>query len=87
MTFPTVATAPVSVQFGCSVDCLYLVTLDGPDRRPVVARRGALRGGAAPATIALPAAKLGAGPYRVGVRLVAAVNPGPVTTLESPALG
>ena len=87
LTFPTVATAPVSVQFGCSIDCLYLVTLTGPDRRPVVARRGSLRGGAAPATIALPQAKLGAGPYRVGVRLVAAVNPGPVTTLESPALG
>jgi D-glucuronyl C5-epimerase C-terminus len=87
LAYPTVAALPVSVQFGCSVDCLYLVTLDGPDGRPVVARRGALRGGAAPATIALPAAKLGAGPYRVGVRLVASVNPGQVTTLESPPLG
>jgi D-glucuronyl C5-epimerase C-terminus len=87
LAYPTVAAAPLSVQFGCSVDCLYLVTLDAPDGRPVVARRGALPGGAAPATIALPAAKLGAGPYRIGVRLVASVNPGPVTTLESPALG
>ncbi len=87
LAYPTVAAAPVSVQFGCSVDCLYLATLDGPGGRPVVARRGALRGGAAPATIALPAAKLGTGPYRVGVRLVASVNPGPMTTLESPPLG
>ncbi len=87
VAFPTFAAAPVSVQFGCAVDCLYLVTLEGPDGRPLVARRGALRGGATPATITLPAAKLGAGPYRVGVRLVASVNPGPVTGLESPPLG
>ena len=87
LAYPTVAATPISVQFGCSVDCLYLVTLESADGRPVVARRGALRGGAAPATIALPAAKLGAGPYRVGVRLVASVNPGQMTTLESPPLG
>src|SRR5207248_11304533 len=87
VAYPTVAAAPVSAQFGCDVDCLYLVTLDRPDGRPLVARRGALRGGAAPATIALPMAKLGAGPYRIGVRLVASVNPGFVTALESPALG
>jgi D-glucuronyl C5-epimerase C-terminus len=85
--YPTVAAPPLSVQFGCDVDCLYLVTLDGPDGRPVVARRGALRGGAAPTTIALPSAKLGAGPYRIGLRLVASVNPGVVTALESPPLG
>ena len=87
LAYPTAATAPVSVQFGCDVDCLYLVTLDRPDGRPLVARRGALRGGAAAATIALPKAKLGAGPYRVGVRLVASVNPGPMTSLESSPLG
>ncbi len=87
MAYPTVAAAPISVRFGCSVDCLYLVTLEGAGGRPVVARRGALRGGTAPATVPLPAAKLGAGPYRMGIRLVASVNPGPMTTLESPALG
>ncbi len=87
LAYPTVAAAPMAVQFGCTADCLYLVTLDAPDGRPVVARRGALRGGAAPATITLPTAKLGAGPYRVSVRLVASVNPGPMTTLESPTLG
>lgn len=87
MAYPTVITAPLSVQFGCDVDCLYLVTLDGPNGRPVVARRGALRGGAAPATIALPLAKLGAGPDRIGVRLVATVNPGAITAFESPPLG
>ena len=87
LAYPALATLPVSVQFGCNVDCLYLVTLAGPDGRPLVARRGTLRGGAAPATIALPAAKLAAGPYRVGVRLVASVNPGQLTALESPPLG
>ena len=87
VTYPTAATAPLSVQFGCDVDCLYLLTLDGPNGRPVVARRGALHGGGAPATIALPSAKLGAGPYRVGIHLVASVNPGPMTALESPPLG
>jgi hypothetical protein len=86
LTYPSAATSPVSVQLGCDVDCLYLVTLDAPNGRPVVARRGALRGGAAAATVTLPKAKLGAGPYRVGVRLVAQVNPGPVTQLESPPL-
>ena len=87
VTYPTAATAPLSVQFGCDVDCLYLLTLNGPNDRPVVARRGALHGGGAPATIALPAAKLGAGPYRVGIHLVASVNPGPMTALQSPPLG
>jgi hypothetical protein len=36
--------------------------------------------------VTLPQAKLGAGSYTVGVRLVARVNPGAVTTLESPPL-
>lgn len=86
LAFPTSLAAPVTVQFGCTVDCLYLVTLDGPDGRPVVATRGALTGGSAPQTIALPAAKLGAGPYSIGLRVVAAVNPGAVTQVESSAL-
>ena len=34
LAYPTVAAAPVSVQFGCNVDCLYLVTLDGAGRPP-----------------------------------------------------
>jgi len=33
------------VQLGCARDCLYLVTLDDSAGRPVVAARGALRGG------------------------------------------
>ena len=53
---------PSRCSSAADVDCLYLVTLDAPNGRPVVARRGALRGGGAAATIALPAAKLGAGP-------------------------
>jgi len=36
--------------------------------------------------IELPSAKLGAGSYTIGVRLIARVNPGGLTTLESPAL-
>jgi D-glucuronyl C5-epimerase C-terminus len=77
---------PASATFGCARDCLYLVTLDGPDGRPVVARRGALRGGMPPALVALPQAKLKPGAYRLDVRLVNRVNPGPVTQQLSPPL-
>lgn len=87
LTFPTSLASPrVSVQLGCVRDCLYLVTLDGPDGRPVVATRGALAGGAATMAVVLPAAKLGAGPYRIDVRLVSQANPGPLTQLRSPPL-
>lgn len=80
LTYPQALAAPVTVQFGCDADCLYLVTLEDDSGRPVVAKRGALAGGTAPATIALPDAKLGKGPYRIAVRLVAQVNPGVITT-------
>lgn len=76
---------PLAVRLGCDRDCLYLVTLERGGK-PVAARRGELAGGASPATIALPRAKLTAGSYVVGVRLVATVNPGAVTTLSSPPL-
>jgi hypothetical protein len=52
----------------------------------VVATRGALAGGAAPTAVVLPAAKLGAGPYRLDVRLVSQANPGTVTQLRSEPL-
>jgi hypothetical protein len=86
VTYPPSLAAPVTVRFGCDVDCLYLVTLDRPDGRPLVARRGSLRGGAPTSVITLPQAKLGSGPYRIGIRVVAAVNPGDMTQVESPAL-
>lgn len=75
-----------SIVLGCTRDCLYLVTLQGPDGRPVVARRGALRGGMTPATVALPRARLKPGGYRLAVRLVNQVNPGRVTEQTSPPL-
>jgi hypothetical protein len=77
---------PVSVTLGCPRDCLYLVTLDDAGNKPVVASRGALRGGFPPLQVTLPARKLKSGTYRVDVRLVNQVNPGPVTQLTSPAL-
>ena len=83
--YPTSVVQPVAVRFGCDRDCLYLVTLERGGK-PVAARRGELAGGASPATIALPRAKLASGSYVVAVRLVAKVNPGPVTTLSSPPL-
>src|SRR5207247_10256274 len=47
--------SPPSVQLGCVRDCLFLVTLDREsDGKPVLARRGALAGGASPETIVLP---------------------------------
>jgi hypothetical protein len=83
--YPTTLAQPLAVRLGCDRDCLYLVTLERGGK-PVAARRGELAGGASPATIALPRAKLTAGSYAVRVRLVAKVNPGAVTTLSSPPL-
>ena len=86
LTFPTELTStPGPITLACSRDCLYLVTLDRTDGRPVVARRGAL-GGSAAAIIALPQTKLVPGTYRFDVRLVSRVNPGSVIQLTSPSL-
>ncbi len=86
LEYPQSLTAQASVNLACDRDCLYLVTLDRADGRPVAASRGALTGGAPAQTIALPRAKLGSGSYTIDVRLVARVNPGAVTTLTSPPL-
>ena len=88
ITFPTSlsSAAATSTQLGCVRDCVYLVTLDDSAGRPVVATRGLLTGGAAPATVKLPQAKLAAGTYKVDVRLASQVNPGTVTRLVSPAI-
>ena len=86
LTFPTqLASTPLFLLLACSRDCLYLVTLNRADGQPVIARRGALQASAA-ATIGLPKTKLAPGVYRVDVRLVAQVNPGPLTQLISPPL-
>jgi hypothetical protein len=86
LAFPQTLDTPAAVTLGCTRDCLYLVTLDDAQNRPVVASRGALRGGFPPVQVALPQAKLKPGAYRVDVRLVNQVNPGPVTQQTSPAL-
>jgi D-glucuronyl C5-epimerase C-terminus len=86
LTFPQDLSEPASVTLGCSRDCLYLVTLDRVDGRPVAASRGSLAGGAPAQTITLPQRTLAAGRYRVDVRLVSAVNPGPLTQMRSPSL-
>jgi pyruvate/2-oxoglutarate dehydrogenase complex dihydrolipoamide acyltransferase (E2) component len=86
--YPTSLTQPSAVALNCNRDCLYLVTLDRADGRPVVARRGQIKGGPSSelTTVTLPKAKLTSGAYKVDVRLVARVNPGPVTRYLSPLL-
>ncbi len=79
LEYPTELTSNVAttMQLGCALDCLYLVTLNNGAGRPVVAARGALVGGT-PTTVTLPKAKLAPGSYKVDVRLVNQVNPAPV---------
>jgi hypothetical protein len=86
--YPTALTQPIAVSLNCNRDCLYLVTLDGADGRPVVAKRGQLNGGPSSALtrVVLPRAKLSSGSYRVDVRIVARVNPGTVTQYFSQPL-
>jgi hypothetical protein len=87
--FPAALTpAPLAVSLNCNRDCLYLVTLDRADGRPVVARRGELVAGreGQVSAITLPKAKLPPGTYRLDVRLVARVNPGTVARYLSPPL-
>jgi len=89
LTFPTAlsTTAAVSLTLGCTRDCLYLVTLEGAGGAPLVASRGALRGGMPPVAVTLPKLKLAPGSYQLDVRLVSQVNPGAITQVESPVLG
>jgi hypothetical protein len=86
LTFPQDLSSPVSVSLGCDRDCLYLVTLDRADGRPVAASRGSLPGGATAQSVVLPQRRLAAGKYRVDVRLVSGVNPGVLTRKRSPFL-
>jgi len=86
--YPTALTQPLTVSLNCNRDCLYLVTLDRADGRPVVARRGQINGGpSSPLTrVTLPRAKLAPGSYRFDVRVVARVNPGAVAQYLSAPL-
>jgi hypothetical protein len=86
--FPAAVTSgtPVTFRLASVRDCLYVATLVGADGRPVVARRGSLKGGAAAATIALPKTQLGQASYTVDVRVVSTVNPGSVVEVASPSL-
>ena len=88
ITYPTTLdpSSAASVTFGCARDCLYLVSLVDGSGKPVVARRGSMKGGASPMVVGLPKATLGPGSYTIDVRLVNAVNPGQVTQLTSPVL-
>jgi hypothetical protein len=88
LTFPAQLSrsSAASVVLGCSRDCLYLVTLDRADGKPVVARRGTLAGGDAAQTITLPRRALPRGGYRVDVRLVSRVDPGAVLRRRSALL-
>jgi hypothetical protein len=85
VTYPESVTSgvPVSLQLGCTRDCLYLATLRAPDGTPVVAARGSLQGGAAAQTVTLPKTSLARPSYTVEVQVVNAVNPGPITKLSS----
>jgi hypothetical protein len=78
--------SPVAFELGCVRDCLYVATLVGADHRPVVAKRGDLRGGATPVTVSLPKTTLGQASYTLDVRIVSRVNPGAATVLTSPSL-
>jgi hypothetical protein len=85
LTFPAELSrsSAASVLLGCSRDCLYLVTLDRANGRPLVARRGALDGGGQATTITLPKRNLPRGGYRLDVRLVSRVDPGSVKRVRS----
>jgi predicted ATP-grasp superfamily ATP-dependent carboligase len=88
ITYPTALdpSSAASVTFGCARDCLYLVSLVDASGKPVVARRGSMKGGAAAMVVGLPKTPLTSSSYTIDVRLVNTVNPGQVTQLTSPAL-
>jgi hypothetical protein len=80
--------SPPRVVLACTRDCVYLVTLERADGKPVRAKRGVLRADAAPTTVGLPysATLRASSGYHLRVRLVAQVNPGPVWQYRSPKI-
>jgi hypothetical protein len=89
LTFPLSfsGSSPPSVSLACTRDCAYLVTLERADGKPVGAKRGVLRADKV-ATVKLPRRpELPAGSdYRLRVRLVAQLNPGPIWQYRSPKI-
>jgi hypothetical protein len=84
LVFPAAPVSPWSLQLACPRDCLYLATLERTrDGAPMLARRGALRGGIAPTTVTLPSLRVPAGAYRLVVRVVPQVNPGAILVQQS----
>ncbi len=86
--FPSSVTSgtPVALRLGCVRDCLYVAVLVAKDGRAVVAKRGALNGGAAPSLVVLPKTQLGQASYTLDVRVVSRVNPGAALEIASPPL-
>jgi hypothetical protein len=79
---------PPQVVLACTRDCLYLITLERVnDGKPVLARRGSLSA-STPTLVKLPqgAVLSSGGSYRLRVRLVARINPGPIQQYDSPLL-
>jgi hypothetical protein len=84
LVFPTEPVQPWSLQLACPRDCVYLATLErSRDGVPMLARRGALRGGIAPTTVTLPPLPVPAGTYRLVVRVVPQFNPGAILVQQS----
>jgi hypothetical protein len=82
-----VGTRSWSLGVACSRDCLYLATLERASSGvPMLARRGSLAAGTKAATVVLPRLPVPAGSYRLAVRLVARVNPGPLTVERGPVV-
>lgn len=80
---------PPQIVLACTRDCLYLITLERvSDSKPVLARRGSLSASTTPTIVKLSqgAVLSGGGSYRLRVRLVARINPGPIQQYTSPLL-
>jgi hypothetical protein len=71
------SSSSVGFKLRCDIDCTFTARLERmPGRRAVVRKVGTLRGNRLVA-VKLPSRRLAPGRYRISLRLVAAVNPGP----------
>lgn len=79
--------SPPWVSLACTRDCAYLVTLERADGKPVRAKRGVMRADKV-ATVRLSGSSglSASGGYRLRVRLVAQMNPGPIWQYRSPKI-
>lgn len=81
------SSSPPWVSLACTRDCVYLATLERADGKPVRAKRGVLRAGGSANVKLSGSSKLPArSGYRLRVRLVAQLNPGPVWQFRSPKI-